>query len=108
MVFTFPYKIKTTTYINNQFFPYTMKGMIKSYRRSIHCQTPNQLVVVVPSVDTREKAQELVGKKAVWTTPAKNEIKGEVRSAHGNSGALRVLMEKGMPGQCLGTEIQIE
>ncbi len=85
-----------------------MKALIQSYRRSKHCQSPNQLIVLVPSVDTREKAQELVGKKAVWTTPAKNTVNGEVRSAHGNSGAIRVLMEKGMPGQCLATEIQIE
>lgn len=85
-----------------------MKGLISSYRRSKHCQTPNQVIVMVPSIDTREKAKELVKKKAVWKTPASNEIVGEVRSAHGNSGALRVLMEKGMPGQCLGTEIQIE
>ncbi len=85
-----------------------MKGLIKSFRRSKHCQTPNQVIVVVPSVDTKEKASELVGKTAVWTTPAKNEIKGEVRSAHGNSGALRILMEKGMPGQCLGTEVELK
>ena len=84
-----------------------MKGIIQSYRRSKHCQTPNQVIVVVPSVDTREKAQELVGKTAVWLTPAKNEIKGEVRSAHGNSGAIRILMEKGMPGQSLGCKVSI-
>ena len=89
-------------------FSLLMKGIIKSYRRSKHCQTPNQVVVVVPSVDTREKAQELVGKNVIWTTPAKNEIKGEVRSAHGNSGALRILFEKGMPVHCLGTEVALE
>ncbi len=85
-----------------------MKGLIQSYRRSKHCQTPNQVIVLVPSVDTKEKAKEFVGKKVTWTTPAKNVINGEVRSSHGNSGAIRVLFEKGMPGQCLATEVQIE
>lgn len=85
-----------------------MKGIIKSYRRSKRRQTPNQVIVVVPSVDTKEKANELVGKEVIWFTPAKNEMKGTIRSSHGNSGALRILMKTGMPGQCLGTEITIQ
>tara|TARA_Y100000034_G_C6715093_1_gene316075 strand:- start:233 stop:490 length:258 start_codon:yes stop_codon:yes gene_type:complete len=85
-----------------------MEGLITSYRRSKHCQTPNQVIVAVPSIDTKEKASELVGKKVTWTTPANNLITGEVRSSHGNSGAIRVLFEKGMPGQALATKVKIE
>ena len=31
----------------------------------------------------------------------------EVRSAHGAKGAVRVLFEKGMPGQSLGTKVTV-
>ena len=55
-----------------------------------------------------EKAEKLVGKKVTWTSPAGKQIKGEVRSAHGNSGAVRVLFETGMPGQALGTSVKLE
>ncbi len=46
-------------------------------------------------------------KKVVWKSPANKEIKGEVRSAHGNKGALRVLFETGMPGQSITNKVEI-
>ncbi|MBW2999466.1 50S ribosomal protein L35ae [Candidatus Woesearchaeota archaeon] len=85
-----------------------MEGIIVNFRGSRHTQYDNQMIVKVLAVDTKEKAQKLVGKKVTWTSPAKKEIKGEVRSAHGNKGALRVLFEKGMPGQALGNKVKIE
>ncbi|MBI4738709.1 50S ribosomal protein L35ae [Candidatus Woesearchaeota archaeon] len=85
-----------------------MEGTIVNYRSSVHCQVQNQMVVVVKGADSKKKALELVGKKVVWVSPAKKEIKGEVRSAHGNSGALRVLFETGMPGQAVGQKVKIQ
>lgn len=85
-----------------------MEGIIVSYRRGRHVQRPNQLIVEVSSVDTREKAAGLVGKRAVWTTPAGKRIEGTVAAAHGSRGALRTIMDTGIPGQALGTKITIE
>lgn len=65
------------------------------------------MVVVVKGVDNKDKAKGLVGKKVVWKSPASKEIKGEIRAAHGNSGAVRVLFEKGMPGQAVGSKVEI-
>ena len=66
------------------------------------------MIVIMKEVSTREDASKLVGKKVIWTSPAKKEIKGEIRSAHGNSGAVRVLFETGMPGQAVGSKVKIE
>ncbi|MBI5398293.1 50S ribosomal protein L35ae [Candidatus Woesearchaeota archaeon] len=85
-----------------------MEGTIVNYRSSVHSQVQNQMVVVVKGVDSKKKASELVGKKVVWASPAKKMIAGEVRSAHGNSGALRVLFATGMPGQAVGQKVKIE
>jgi len=65
------------------------------------------MIVKVPGVDTRDAAAKLVGKKVVWNTGVR-DISGEVRSAHGNSGALRVLFETGMPGQAIATKVKIQ
>ena len=65
------------------------------------------MIIIVAGTDSKEKAAKFVGKKVTWTSPAGKEIKGEVRAAHGNSGALRVLFESGMPGQALGTKVKI-
>jgi len=84
-----------------------MEGRIHSFKRGRTTQTTNQMIIVVKGLDKREKAAELVGKKVVWKSPADRETNGEVRSAHGNSGALRVLFEKGMPGQAIGDKVEI-
>ena len=86
----------------------TMEGAIKNFKRGRKTQTMNQMIVVVKGIDTKEKATELVGKTVVWTSPGDKEIKGEVRSAHGNNGAIRVLFEKGMPGQAVGAQVKLE
>ncbi|MFW5865661.1 MAG: 50S ribosomal protein L35ae [Nanoarchaeota archaeon] len=83
-----------------------MKGIIVNYRSGRHTQTTNQMIISVEDVSTREEAEKLVGKTVVYNT-GKKDIKGEVRSAHGNSGALRVLFETGMPGQAIGQEVSI-
>lgn len=85
-----------------------MEGTISNFRMSRHRKSNNQMVVVVDGLESKEKAARLVGKSVVWKTPTGKDIKGEVRSAHGNGGALRVLFEKGMPGQALGTKVSIE
>ncbi|HIH24236.1 TPA: 50S ribosomal protein L35ae [Candidatus Woesearchaeota archaeon] len=84
-----------------------MQAVIHNYRRSIHKPAGNQMIVVVDGCDSREKAQAYVGKTIVYST-GKKDIKGEVRSPHGNKGALRVLFEVGMPGQAIGQEVKIQ
>lgn len=79
-----------------------------SFRRGRHTQTDNQMLVNVKDSDSKEKAAKLVGKAVVWKSPAGKEIKGEVRAAHGNKGVLRVLFERGMPGQSLGTKVNVQ
>jgi len=87
-----------------------MSGIISHFRGSMRRKKGNQVIIVVPGVDSREKAQEYVGKTAIWTSPGKNkkEIKGKISSPHGNKGAVRALFETGMPGQSLGEEVKIE
>jgi large subunit ribosomal protein L35Ae len=85
-----------------------MKGTIVNYRLSRHVQKTNHMVIIIPSITTRAKASALVGKTAVWKSPKGKEIKGTVASAHGNKGAVRVIFEKGMPGQSLATSVEIQ
>ena len=96
------------TFINNHLLlRQIMKATIANFRSSRTRQTGNQMVVLIDNVKTRSEAEKLVGKSVVYKTEANNEIKGKVSSAHGNSGALRVLFEKGMPGQSLTKQVEI-
>jgi len=67
------------------------------------------MVVKVEGVDKKEDVKKVVGKKVVWTSPAGKKISGTITQAHGGKGAVRVLFsEKGLPGQAIGTKVDIE
>jgi len=83
-----------------------MNGTIINYKGGKHTQVGNQMIITPENVSTREEAEKLVGKTVTYNT-GKKDIKGEVRSAHGNSGAIRVLFETGMPGQSVGKLVSI-
>ena len=84
-----------------------MEGIISNFRQGRHHTYGNQMVILVDSLDSKSDAEKFVGKKVVWHT-GKKDISGEVRSAHGNSGDLRVLFETGMPGQSIGQKVNIQ
>ena len=86
-----------------------MKATIMSYRGSHKTQHPKQMILKPVGVDNAEEASKLVGKKAVWTTPSGKKIEGKISSAHGGNGAVRVIFaDKGLPGQALGKQLDIE
>ena len=85
-----------------------MEGTIVNFRGGRHTQYDSHMIIAVSDVSDKEKAAGLVGKKVTWTNAKGNSIVGKVASAHGNSGAVRAIFEKGMPGQSVGTKVQIE
>ena len=85
-----------------------MKGVIVNFRGSHHRQHTKQMIVHVHGVDNKEKATHLIGKTVVFKTPGANEIKGKVSLPHGRNGAVRVIFEKGMPGQSLAKEVTLQ
>ena len=85
-----------------------MEGTIKNFRRGRHTQKTNHMIVYLSGSDTKEKASKLIGKSVVWKSPKGKEISGKVASAHGNKGAVRVIFDKGMPGQSIGQKVDIK
>ena len=85
-----------------------MEGIIANFKMSRHVQKGNHMVVKVKGIAKREKAAELVGKAVVWKSPAGKEIKGKVSNMHGNSGCIRAIFEKGMPGQAISQKVMVE
>ncbi len=84
-----------------------MKGIIVNYRRSRHSAYTNHLIVEVDGVKSKDDASKLVGKKVVWTSKGGRKIRGAIASTHGRKGEVRIITEKGLPGQSVGTSISI-
>ena len=84
-----------------------MEAVICNFRRGRHVPKGNHLILRFDTVDNRDKARKILGKKVSWKTASGKEIKGEIVKIHGNSGAVKAIFEKGMPGQCLGCKVKV-
>lgn len=85
-----------------------MEAQILNFRGGKHTKYNNHMIAVISGINTRDKALKLLNKKVIWKTPSGKEIKGTINSAHGNKGAVRLVFEKGMPGQAINTKVIIE
>ncbi|NPE26657.1 50S ribosomal protein L35ae [Methanococcoides sp. SA1] len=86
-----------------------MKAKVIQFRRGRKTFKPRHFLIEIEGTTSREDASKLVGKTAVWTSPGKHakKITGKISSAHGNKGVVRAIFEKGLPGQAIGTEVEI-
>ena len=87
-----------------------MEGIIASFKRGRHHQQTNQAIVNIASVTSKEAAEKLIGKNTKFVSTGKEpkQIRGRVAAAHGNSGAIRVVFVRGLPGQALGSKLKFE
>jgi ribosomal protein L35AE/L33A len=85
-----------------------MKAIIMNYRGSHHTQHPKQMIIQPEGASSKADAEKLVGKTATWTSKSGTKISGLITAPHGGNGAVRVRFDdKGLPGQSLGTPIEI-
>lgn len=85
-----------------------VKGKVIQFRRGRHTIHERHMLIEIPEVDTKEKTNKFIGKEVEWKSPAGKLIKGKISGAHGNKGVVRVIFEKGLPGQAVTTEVEIK
>lgn len=84
------------------------KGKVVQFRRGRHTIHERHFLIEVEGISNREDAQKLAGKEVIWKSPAGKIIKGKISAAHGGNGVVRVIFEKGLPGQSVTTEVEIK
>ena len=86
-----------------------MEGVIVNFRgsRRTRMTRPTHLIIQAKGITTRDQAKKLVEKKIVWKSPGDKQISGKIASVHGNKGAIRAIFERGLPGQAIGTKVEI-
>tara|TARA_Y100000310_G_scaffold77708_1_gene74304 strand:- start:496 stop:771 length:276 start_codon:yes stop_codon:yes gene_type:complete len=87
-----------------------MKGTVIQFRRGRKTYKPRHFLIEIEGVDSKEKAEKFKGKEVFWKSPGKEPkvISGKISAAHGNSGVVRAIFEKGLPGQAIGTDVEIQ
>ncbi|MCH7850167.1 MAG: 50S ribosomal protein L35ae [Nanoarchaeota archaeon] len=84
-------------------------GKVLQFRRGRKNYTPRHFIIEIPGSNSREEAAKYVGVQVEWTSPGKipKKLIGKISSAHGNNGVVRAIFEHGLPGQALGTAIEV-
>jgi large subunit ribosomal protein L35Ae len=85
-----------------------MKGKILSFRRGKKTYKPRQFIIEVEGIKTIKDAKSLAKKSVQWKSPAGKEINGYVSVPHGSKGNVRVVFEKGLPGQAINESVEIK
>ena len=91
------------------FLSHIMKAKVIQFRRGRKTFKPRHFLIEIDGSKTREDAFKFVGKKVTWTSTGKEPtiITGKISSAHGRNGVVRAIFEKGLPGQAIGTDVEI-
>tara|TARA_Y100000310_G_scaffold221959_1_gene223568 strand:- start:180 stop:509 length:330 start_codon:yes stop_codon:yes gene_type:complete len=83
-----------------------MKGIVVQFRRGRKTIHERHFLLDL-DLKSREEAKKLAGKEVSWKSPGGKVIKGKISDAHGNSGLVRAIFEKGLPGQAITDEVEI-
>ncbi len=82
-----------------------MQLKVLTVRRSRHSVKNHHYVLEGKS---KKDSEALLGKSVEWKTASGKKIKGKITAHHGAKGNVRAIMEKGLPGQSVGTDIEVK
>ncbi|MEM3577421.1 MAG: 50S ribosomal protein L35ae [Candidatus Bathyarchaeia archaeon] len=81
-------------------------GIIVNYRVGPRSQRPKECIIQFSHVKSFSEACRLVGRKVAWKN-GKNRIVGKIVALHGKKGLVRAKFRRGVPGQALGTIVEL-
>jgi large subunit ribosomal protein L35Ae len=84
----------------------SLTGFIVSYRRGPKTQRPREYILQFPGIKSSGEAARLIGRKVAWPV-GERKIRGKIMALHGKKGLVRARFRKGVPGQALGTPVEI-
>jgi len=84
----------------------TGEGVIVSCRGGPKTQKPKEYILRFPGIESVSGAARLIGRKVAWPV-GKHEARGKIVALHGKNGLVRARFRKGVPGQALGSLIEI-
>ncbi len=81
-------------------------GRITNYRTGPKEQTSNECLIEFENVTSVGSASKLIGQKVTWKNGT-TKLVGKIRGAHGKNGMVRVRFIRGVPGQAIGSIVEL-
>ncbi len=81
-------------------------GYIVNFRVGPKSQNPKECILYFPGYDDRSAAARLIGRKVAWPVGERTH-RGRIVATHGRRGHVRARFRRGLPGDALGTPVEI-
>lgn len=81
-------------------------GIIVGYRKGSRTQNPKECLISFPGIETINEAGRLIGRKVAWPV-GELKCRGKIVALHGKKGITRARFRKGVPGQALGSSVEV-
>lgn len=81
-------------------------GRITNFRTGPKSQNPKECLIQFTGISTSSLAGKLVGQKVTWKNETCSKI-GKIASAHGRNGMVIVKFKHGVPGQAIGSVVEL-
>jgi ribosomal protein L35AE/L33A len=88
------------------FLTQTLHGRITNYRTGPKSQTSKECLVEFETINSLALAGKLVGQSVSWKNGS-GKMTGKIRGAHGKNGMVRVRFRHGVPGQAIGSIVEL-
>lgn len=82
------------------------KAVIVSFGRGPKSQRPKHCLLKILSAISATEASQFIGHKVTWPLGERKCI-GKIIALHGRRGLARARFERGLPGQALGSLVEI-
>ncbi len=86
--------------------PKSLSGFIMSYRTGLKTQNCKECILKLPKVESPQRAADLIGRRVAWPV-GERTVRGKIVALHGKNGLVRARFRKGVPGQAIGTKIEV-
>ena len=82
-------------------------GVITNYRLGLHNQRNKELLIRMPNINSDREASKYIGHKTIWQSEGGSKIVGKILGVHGKNGIMRARFRRSLPGQAIGTNVEI-
>ena len=82
-------------------------GIFVNIRQGMFRQYPHNILIRIPGIDSSNSAAKYIGKKVVWRSKSGKKLAGKIVKTHGRNGVLLSRFKKGLPGQAIGSSVEI-
>lgn len=81
-------------------------GLIVGYRTGPKSQCSKECILKFPNFESLGEVAHLIGRKVAWPVRERT-IRGKIVGLHGRRGLVKARFRKGVPGQAIGTLVEV-